>query len=60
MTILNSNLINTWGNSREHCLTPVNTMLLTVTGESKPFKGKATVQINLGHFHSNMRCCLQI
>ena len=24
-------------------------MLLTVTGESKPFKGKATVQINLGN-----------
>ena len=49
VTILNSNLINTWGNSREPCLTPVTTMLLTVTGESKPFKGKATVEINLGN-----------
>ena len=49
MIILNSSFINTWGDSREPCLTPVNTMLLTVTGESKPFKGKAVVQIRLGN-----------
>ena len=27
---------------------PVNTMLLTITGDSKPFEGKALVQIRLG------------
>ena len=48
VSILNSSLLNTWGNSLEPCLTPVNTMLLTVTGESKPFKGKAVVQMQLG------------
>ena len=47
-SILNSSLLNTWANNLEACLTPVNTMLLTVTGESKPFKGKAVVQIRLG------------
>ena len=46
--LLNSSLLNTWSNSMEPCLTPVNTMLLTVTGESKPFHGKAVVQIRLG------------
>ena len=48
VTILNSSHINSWGNNREPCLSPVKTMLLTITGESKPFHGKATVQINLG------------
>ena len=48
VSILNSSLLNTWGNSLEPRLTPVNTMLLTVTGESKPFKGKAVVQMQLG------------
>ena len=48
VSILNSSLLNTWGNNLQPCLTPVNTMLLTVTGESKPFKGKAVVQIRLG------------
>ena len=48
VSILNSSLFDTWGNNLEPCLTPQNTMLLTVTGESKPFKGKAVVQILLG------------
>ncbi|MCG8048838.1 MAG: RNA-directed DNA polymerase, partial [Candidatus Thiodiazotropha taylori] len=48
MTILNSSLLNTWGERMEPCLTPVNTQLLTVTGETKPFHGKAVVQISLG------------
>ena len=45
VSILNSSLLNTWGNSMTPSLIPVNTMLLTVTGYSKPFEGKALVQI---------------
>lgn len=50
VTILNSSLLNrsTWKDSVEPCLSPVNTMLLTITGESKPFLGKAVVKICLG------------
>ena len=50
VTILNSSLLNrsTWKDSVEPSLSPVNTMLLTITGESKPFLGKAVVQICLG------------
>ena len=48
VSILNSSLLNTWGNSMTPSLIPVNTMLLTVTGDSKPFEGKALVQIRLG------------
>ena len=50
VSILNSSLLNTWGNSMTPNLIPVNvnTMLLTVTGDRKPFEGKALVQIRLG------------
>ena len=47
VSILNSSLLNTWGNSMTHSLIPVSTMLLTVTGDCKPFAGKALVQIIL-------------
>ena len=47
VSILNSSLLNTWGNNMTPNLIPVNTMLLTVTGDSKPFEGKALVQIRL-------------
>ena len=48
--ILNSSLLNrsTWKDSVEPSLSPVNTMLLTITGQSKPFLGKAVVKICLG------------
>ena len=55
VTTLNSSLLNTWGNKLGPCLTPVNSMLFTVTGESKPFKGKAVVGIRLGKGTSMQR-----
>ena len=51
VTILNSSLLNrsTWKDSVEPSLSPVNTMLLTITGESKPFLGKEGIKICLGN-----------
>ncbi|MCG7876282.1 MAG: RNase H-like domain-containing protein [Candidatus Thiodiazotropha endolucinida] len=48
VSILNSSLLKKWGKIIAPCLTPVNTMLLTVTGESKPFQGKSVIEIKLG------------
>ncbi|MCG8047770.1 MAG: reverse transcriptase family protein, partial [Candidatus Thiodiazotropha endolucinida] len=47
-TILSKNLLERWPPETRPCLTPVKLHLVTATGESSPFYGKAEVEITLG------------
>ena len=47
-TILSRTLWETWPSDTRPDLTPVNLHLVTATGESSPFLGKAEVEITLG------------
>ena len=47
-TILSKALLERWPYETRPCLTPVNLHLVTATGESSPFLGKAEVEVTLG------------
>ena len=47
-TILSKALFERWPQETRPSLTPVNLHLVTATGESSPFLGKAVVEITLG------------
>ena len=48
-TILSKTLLENWPADTRPDLTPVNLHLVTATGESSPFIGKAEVEITLGN-----------
>ncbi|MEW8544975.1 MAG: reverse transcriptase domain-containing protein [Candidatus Thiodiazotropha sp.] len=47
-TILSRNVLDRWPQETRPSLTPVNLHLVTATGESSPFLGKAEIEITLG------------
>ena len=49
VTILRRDLLDNWPQEHLPSLIPVNTQLVTATGECSPFYGKAEVEISLGN-----------
>ena len=47
-TIISKNVFENWPYEMRPSLTPVNMHLVTATGESSPFIGKAEIEIKLG------------
>jgi hypothetical protein len=48
VTLLSEKFVNTLPNSMKPTLRPVNTNLVTATGESSPFCGQSEVSLSLG------------
>lgn len=48
VTIIRKSLTDSWPTSVRQCITPVNMTLVTATGDSVPFLGKISVDIELG------------
>lgn len=48
VSIINSKIVEKWGKDEKLEILPVNIMLCTVTGENKPFIGKAVMKLDIG------------
>lgn len=48
VSIIRKNIFNQWSKEEKSKLTPVNTILQTVTGEKTPFLGKIVVEVKIG------------
>ena len=48
VTILRRDLLDSWPQQQQPSIIPVNTQLITATGECSPFHGKAVIDITIG------------
>lgn len=48
VTIIRKSLLENWPQEKLPALEPVNTQLVTATGECSPFYGKANIELTLG------------